>query len=136
VAIKKPPPFRFEWRCRLPDDWMFADPLHDGDTGWLLADRGLDGTVTPIDVRLDGVWAPELKDKGGPECLFELKKWIVERAIYKWPFWVETTMLANNDKEKKTFNRYLGIVRTPFGESLNDHMNWYINEGGWGPGNT
>jgi len=132
----KPPPFVFNWRCRLPDTWMFADPLHDGDTGWLLADRGLDGTVTPIDVRLDGVYAPELSDKGGIETLFELKKWVAEHNVYKWSFWVTTTMLVNNDKEKKSFNRYLGIVRTPFGESLNDYINDFVAKKGYGPGNT
>lgn len=100
---------------------------HDGDTVTMLLDQGFRQTVE-IDIRLANVWAPELKDPGGPEVLAELVH-LVDVASFsgKWPFVVQPH-LTRSGKYVMSFGRYVATVKMPDGESLNSKLMRYIVE--------
>lgn len=97
-----------EWLYRLKVGYAY-----DGDT---LKDVEVDlGFRTYIrgDIRLLGVWAPELKMVGGIEARDFVQAWIDEARLYvgKWPFVMRTvkkdTQLGG---DLDSLSRYLGVV--------------------------
>lgn len=100
---------------------------HDGDSVTMLLDQGFRQTVE-IDIRLANVWAPELKDPGGPDVQAYLLS-LLDAASFsgKWPFVVQPHM-TRSGKYVMSFARYVATVKMPDGESLNSKLMRYIVE--------
>lgn len=101
---------RWIFPARLPDLRDFPDPVHDGDTLWLTLDRGYGDRSNHAD-RLRLVFAPELKEPGGPETYAAALEWVYRYAqpSDRWPLAVETfTTKTGNDIT--TFGRYVAMV--------------------------
>lgn len=106
--------------------------VHDGDTLTALTDVG-GGITWTINVRLLGVFAPELKEPGGPETRQFVLDWIAKQPG-KWPV-VVTTARTKTDKDALTFDRYLGTVTSLDGtDSLNLAVMAFVAEHGYGGG--
>lgn len=109
---------------------------HDGDTITMRLDQGFHDEKV-IDVRLLGVYAPELKDDGGADCREEVKSWFAKNNpnLLPWQFIVTTARLKNNTSEITTLERYVATVTTLDGsDNLNLHMIDYIRSKGYGGG--
>ena len=126
--------WRWLWRARLPDSRDVLHPVHDGDTIWLEVDRGLDGTRTVLELRLKNVRAPELSEDGGVACMREAIAWLSTRNVGKWPYIVETEMILDGPRSRRSFDRYIATVTTPAGESLNTAIQEYVDAHGFAPG--
>lgn len=110
-------------RARLVD-------VHDGDTITVDLDQGF-GDTKRIKVRLLGVFAPELRQVGGPECKTYLRALLANVvARGDWPLLVVTSRTA--DHETTTFERYVCTVSNYDGtQSVNASMQAYITEQGY-----
>lgn len=109
---------------------------HDGDTIKMILDQGFNDTKE-IDVRLLGVFAPELKQVGGLECQEFVRNWFAWRrsATSKWDFVVTTARMKVADKEQKTLDRYLGTVTSIDGsQNLNVDVMQFIAQNGYDGG--
>ena len=111
-------------RARIPEN-------HDGDTITAELDQGFGDTKT-ITVRLAGVFAPELKQPGGPETTAFVHDWVTSRSSGSWPF-VCTTVRTRTDHEVETLGRYVAYI-TCGAESLNDAITEFIAARGYGGG--
>jgi endonuclease YncB( thermonuclease family) len=106
---------------------------HDGDTITLILDQDF-YDMKRINVRLANVWAPELKQPGGPEVRAYVNEWCTRRMdrdrSVSWPFVVHTLVTAK-DTQVKSFDRYVATVMSRDGkESLNaDVMKFIIEKG-------
>lgn len=119
------------------------DKAHDGDSFWMEYDAGCTARVEP-ELRLYGVYMPELKDPGGPEMRQAVDDWFAS-ADYTltWPFWISMVMTKTRERgQKMTFTRYLAVVwrydglRT-VGPSINETVNTLLEaHPGWGHGNV
>jgi len=122
-------------RARVPDD--LANPVHDGDTLRLELDRGFDDR-SMRDLRLYGVWAPELSQPGGQNTRTFVLRWLDERGAMTgpgWPLAVDTLRVRDNSHEQQTLARYLGIVwSADRAHCLNDDITAYVAEQGYGGG--
>lgn len=103
---------------------------HDGDTVTVVLDQGFDDTKT-IDIRLFGVYAPELDQRGGPECRKFVTDWFVEQMgsvnTSNWSVIVTTIRMKKADHEQMTFTRYVGIITSLDGsQNLNALVSQYI----------
>ena len=109
--------------------------IHDGDTLTMLLDQGF-GQTTEIQVRLLGVFAPELKQVGGEDCHKFVSDWVEKNAFgYKWPFIVTTVRGARSDKETSTLGRFVGIIETiDHHNNLNADIQGYVLECGYAGG--
>lgn len=126
---------RWIFPARVPDMRDFSAPVHDGDTLWLTLDRGY-GDRTNHAERLREVFAPELKDPGGPEVHQFVLGWLAVHAPMsaKWPLSVETfTTRTGNDI--LTLGRYVATVYAAdpedvragtAGPSLNTAVSMYL----------
>ena len=102
--------------------------VKDGDTLVVLLDQGFRDTKE-IDVRLLGVYAPELHDtNGGAATKMWVESWIAHYAgDLTWPFIVTTSRTL--DHETKTFDRYVATLQTIDGShSLNIEVQQYIEQ--------
>lgn len=105
---------------------------HDGDTITVVLDQGFGDTKT-IDIRLYGVYAPELSEKGGPECRDFVTKWFIEQMdsvkTSNWNFVVTTMKMKRADHEQMTFDRYVATVTSLDGSrNLNLEIQDFIDE--------
>jgi hypothetical protein len=130
-AAKAVKPLRLRsYPARLPRIEDVTLPGHDGDTWTLSFDRG-DGWENKVKIRGFNVFAPELKQVGGPECRQFANRWLVAPSGLIWPFWVDT-VLDGNGHEIETLGRSVCIVRNAVtAVSLNDEMNAYIDANGF-----
>lgn len=110
---------------------------YDGDTITMLLDQGFRDTKE-IDVRLLGVYAPELREPGGNETRIFVYDWFQERMLagVTWSFIVTTARMKVADREQKTLDRYVASVTTSWdlNDSLNAAVNEFIHENGYGGG--
>lgn len=93
------------WRARL-------DEVHDGDTIRLVMDAGFDNTTRKW-LRLRGVFAPELKQTGGPSTRGFVQIWLDDHqgvTPAHWPFEVDTYR-TSGDNDVMTLDRYVAEVR-------------------------
>lgn len=105
-----------------------VDRVKDGDTLVVVLDQGFNDTKQ-IDLRLLGVYAPELHDvNGGAAAKAYVEKWLDTYGEgIKWPFIVTTA--RTNDHETKTFDRYVCTLTTIDGSrSLNIDVQQYVIE--------
>lgn len=109
---------------------------HDGDTVRMVLDQGFDDTKT-VAVRLLGVFAPELKQQGGPECRAFVEAWFQSRlsTSTRWGFVVTTARMKVADREQTTLSRYVGTVTSLDGtDNLNLDVMAFIVSNGYGGG--
>lgn len=122
------------WRARLPRPDDIPDPVHDGDSLWLESDQG-DWYRKVRDCRLSNVFAPELKQPGGPECREFVRAWIAKWNVGRWPFSVDT-LQTGKGLDITTFGRYVTVVwnadRTA---QLNAEIQAFVTANGY-PGGT
>lgn len=107
--------------------------VYDGDTLTMVLDQGF-GDSKEIDVRLLGVFAPELRQPGGRETRQFVVDWLAYRAgAVKWPWLVVTSRTA--DHETTTFARYVATVSTLDGtQTLNTAVTAFVRAQGYGGG--
>jgi len=107
--------------------------VHDGDTLTVTIDRGFSLLSYDMAIRLQDVFAPELKQTGGPETRQFVVDWINARLGAKWPFVLVTTRLPRADREDYTLNRYVGQLWTPGKncELLNDAVQAFVKAQGY-----
>ena len=123
-----------QWRGRMvrPDD--IDQPVHDGDTLWLETDQG-DWYRKVRDIRLKDVFAPELKQPGGPECRRFLADWLFRWDRWPWPFIVRTYRTSTG-RDLLTFNRYVSVVYSrDLASCLNTEIQAFVTDNGY-PGGT
>jgi endonuclease YncB( thermonuclease family) len=127
-------PASMTWRGRLPDVRDIPNPVYDGDTLWLCTDQG-DWYRKVRDIRLENVFAPELKQVGGPECRRFVIDWLARYGFGRWPYSVDTLQTSTGN-DIRTFNRYVCQVwNSDRTESLNLAVTEYIRQNGY-PGGT
>ena len=108
--------------------------IHDGDTLTAVLDQGFRQT-TEITVRLLGVFAPELKQVGGPESLAFVRDWVSGFSTTKWPFVVTTIRGPKSDREITTLERYVAVVETiDHSHNLNIDVAAFVKAQGYGGG--
>lgn len=103
---------------------------HDGDTVTMILDQGFYETKQ-IDVRLLGVFAPELNQPGGTECRDFVRRWFMGRIsnVKNWDFVVITARMKVADAEQKSFDRYIGTITSIDGtENLNADIIQFIHD--------
>jgi endonuclease YncB( thermonuclease family) len=106
---------------------------HDGDTIIVVLDQGF-GDTKEISLRLLGVYAPELSQAGGKECLSFVSEWLHTNTSpsVRWPFVVTTARMKVADREQKTLDRFVGTVTTLDGSrNLNLELSAYIESKGY-----
>ncbi len=103
---------------------------YDGDTVTVELDQGF-WDVKRVNLRLDAVYAPELRQTGGPETRDFVAAWVAERAgDDAWPFVVVTRMNRAATREITTFGRIVGTL-THGQDSLNAAVNEYVRANGY-----
>lgn len=140
-SVSGPNPTVMHWaRARVPLPEDVAEPVHDGDTIWLQIDRGFrDHSIR--DLRLYGVFAPELKQlPGGPDTRDYVTGWLRAASAdfpdKTWPLQVDTIRISSDDHEATTLERYLAIVwNADHTKCLNDDVRAYVKANGY-PGGT
>lgn len=101
--------------------------VKDGDTFVAVLDQGFRDTKE-IDVRLYGVWAPEMGEPGGPETKAFVEQWFTSLPAGKWPFIVTTMRMKVADREQTTLERYVANVTSLDGSrSLNLEVNAFVD---------
>lgn len=118
----------WEYRAR-------AVRVHDGDTLTVEVDLGFTARVE-IDVRLADVWAPELGERGGLETRQHLHD-LVASAAGKWPLTITTERVRSDEREVRTFTRYVATVLAHGASgvlNVNDVVSAFVAERGYGGG--
>lgn len=91
----------------------------DGDTVQVEVDHGMQ--IRSIqNIRLLGVFAPELSEPGGKEMKAVLQKWCSDHST--------GTLILNTKKDSRSFNRYLGTIVSRNDASAEKYEN---ASGGW-----
>ena len=109
---------------------------HDGDTIKMILDQGF-GDTKLIDVRLLGVYAPELSQPGGLECQEFVKSWFDRYYLpsTRWSYIVTTSRMKRTDREQMTLNRYVAVVTDLASASnLNAEISEFIYKNGYSGG--
>lgn len=115
------------WRVKVLD-------VHDGDTIKVTMDRGMDDATT-ISVRLKDAFAPELSQAGGRESRDYVLGWLRDNTDgTDWPFLLETFRTPRSDVEVVTLSRYVGVLRSATGRSLNADVQAFVTASGYGGG--
>lgn len=119
----------------LVQPWGFRAQLsrpHDGDSFWVLADLGF-GVRAEVELRLDGVHAPELSQQGGQETTDFVNGWLTANASpgRRWPLWLEVVQTVTTEPGmRQSFTRYVAAVwayeHRFTGQSLNDLTNAFL----------
>jgi hypothetical protein len=82
----------------------------DGDTIRCLVDLGASVRIQ-LDLRLDGVSAPELSQPGGQEARGFVVEWMAGLRPVRWPLLVHTSPNTNPEpEERRSFVRYIASV--------------------------
>lgn len=109
---------------------------HDGDNAKMILDQGY-GDTKLLEVRLLGVYAPELDQTGGPECQEFVSEWFIAHnpSMTRWGYIVTTSRMKRTDKEQMTLNRYVGVVTNMANTStLNAEVAEFIHANGYSRG--
>ena len=109
---------------------------HDGDTVKVVLDQGF-GDTKLVDVRLLGVFAPELSQPGGKECQEFVAAWFEANHTpgNRWSFIVTTVRMKKTDSEQTTLSRYVGVITNMTSSSnLNAEVTRFIHEKGYSGG--
>jgi hypothetical protein len=78
-------------------------------------------------IRLKDVFAPELKQVGGPETARFAQNWFDEYGQGDWPFIVYSTLTPKTHEQDRSLIRYLGIIYTvDMKHSLNDEVEQFV----------
>lgn len=109
----------------------------DGDTIVVLLDQGFHGRREE-ELRLVGVYAPELREPGGKECKEFVITWMSTYCSdIAWPLLITTVKNTNIEPgERRSFTRYLANIRT-INQSRNlneDIIAFLSHHPEWGPG--
>lgn len=107
--------------------------MHDGDTITAILDQGF-GDTKEIQVRMLGVFAPELKQDGGAETQAFVARWIDETTLAGVPYShvVTTARTVRSDKEQTTLGRYVATVTSHDGSrNLNAEVTEFIASHGY-----
>lgn len=107
----------------------------DGDTLRITLDQGFGDTKT-LNLRLRNTWAPEHNEPGGPETTAFVREWLARNTPEGevWPFVVTMARVHSGDHEVQTFGRYVGTLANAAGEALNDAVNAFVKNNGYGQG--
>jgi hypothetical protein len=107
---------------------------HDGDTLIVVLDQGF-GDTKSIHLRLLNTFAPELAEKGGPDTRSFVQHWLDRHDPDgdEWPY-IVTTERVKTGHELMTFSRYVGTLTDKAGESLNEAVEAFVKEHGYGGG--
>lgn len=112
------------WRIRVLS-------VHDGDTPVALVDRGHEETATWA-IRLKDVFAPELKQLGGPETRAYVQAWILAHGDGSdWPLLLETFRTPRSDVDTETLGRFVGVIEAADGAILNEDVQAFVTERGY-----
>lgn len=109
---------------------------HDGDTVKVVLDQGF-GDTKLVDIRLLGVYAPELSQPGGKECKEFVAEWFAKNnpSQSRWGVIVTTSRMKSTDREQTTLSRYVGVITSMDGSSnLNAEVVEFIHANGYGSG--
>ncbi len=109
---------------------------NDGDSVKMVLDQGF-GDTKLIDVRLLGVYAPELSQPGGKECKDFVSEWFEKNSIdgIRWEFIVTTVRMKRTDREQTSLSRYVAVVTNLTSTSnLNAEISQFIQDNGYGGG--
>lgn len=83
-------------------------------------------------IRLKDVFAPEMGQPGSFECKRFAEEWLAAHGDgTDWPFYLETFRTARSDVDIKTFSRYVGVITSAEGLSLNADLIKYIAANGF-----
>jgi len=111
--------------------------IHDGDTVVnVVIDQGFRDTKE-MEIRLLGVWAPELSDPGGLETKAFVEGWVTKYATpgTRWNLVCLFARMKVKDAEQKTLDRYLGTITTLDGtRTLNADVIQFVASQGYGGG--
>jgi endonuclease YncB( thermonuclease family) len=117
--------------------WGFRCQLlraHDGDSFWVLADLGF-SCRAEVELRLDGVHAPELNQPGGHETAEFANGWLTANtdpvAGRTWPLWISVARTVTAEPGmRQSFTRYVATVwafnRRDPSQSLNESLNQFL----------
>ena len=115
------------WRVKVLE-------AHDGDTVTALVDRGHDDQSTWA-IRLKDVYAPELSQAGGVETRDFVLGWLADNGDgTDWPYRLETFRTPRSDVDVTTLSRYVGVVTSSSGASLNADVQAFVTGHGYGGG--
>lgn len=112
---------------------------HDGDTVTYVSDLGR-WIRHEADIRLLGVYAPELSQPGGKETRDFVAQWHADRVKgLRWPFMVTTALVhagtPDLSEAKLSLTRFMGtVVSIATGETLNVDVAAYVAAQGFGTG--
>ena len=124
-------------RYPTPARWR-VQPLeaHDGDTIAVLVDRGGPSEDRSLwRIRLKDVYAPELSQPGGPETRRFVIDWVGSHGDgTDWPFLLETFRTPRSDVDVRTLSRYVGVLSSASGESLNVAVQAFVTARGYDGG--
>lgn len=126
----------WDQRVQIP-----LDRVHDGDTLYdVYVDWG-ERHYSHEDIRLLGVFAPEMDQAGGEECRQFVVNWLKEiMASYgktppKWPFVRINARMKLKDSEQKTLDRFVSTITNIDGtRNLNAEIMQFVIEKGYGRG--
>jgi hypothetical protein len=89
-------------------------------------------------LRLAYVYAPELKDRGGPETRQFVVDWFAREkstTTSKWYFVATTIRMVRTDAEQRTFGRIVLMVTSLDGSrNLNMQVQEFVQRKGYGGG--
>jgi hypothetical protein len=110
--------------------------IHDGDTVAVLLDQGFGDLKEAMKIRLFGVFAPELKEVGGPECKDFVDTWVNKyTGSVRFPFIVTTLRGPKSGKEISSLERYVAVIETmDHSHNLNTEVQAFITASGFGGG--
>ncbi|AKY03759.1 endonuclease [Streptomyces phage Amela] len=117
------------------DRRAYVEAVKDGDTLKVRLDQGF-GDTKSLDLRLYGVFAPESRQPGGKETRDFVLDWLNQNDPDgdEWPFVVTTRRVKADTHEVTTLGRYVGILHDVEGRCLNDDINDFVAENGYGTG--
>jgi len=126
----------WDQRVQIP-----IERVHDGDTLYdVYVDWG-ERHYSHEDIRLLGVFAPELGQRGGEECRQFVTDWIEDvMASYgmsppKWPFIRINARMKVKDSEQKTLDRFVSTITNADGtRNLNAEIIQFIHDNGYSGG--
>lgn len=113
--------------------------VHDGDSIDIMVDQGWgdDKTFAKPGARLFGVFAPELKDPGGPETHDFVVSWVNSHmGTLTWPFVWWSARMPKADRDQQAIGgRYVGTLTSLDGtENLNLAIMQFVHDNGYGGG--
>lgn len=100
---------------------------NESDTVKMVLDQGF-GDTKLVNLRLLGVYAPEIDETGGKECQAFISKWFSDHGISdaRWEFIVTTIEV------KDVPNQYVAVVTDlTVTSNLNAELSQFIHENGY-----